>query len=208
MSDLSFPFSDPALPLVFGGSRSLASSPAAADLVRALVLSVLCHGRRVLVGCAVGVDELVVRCCDPACLSIAAVFAPDGAGAWSGSAVAAVRSAAAAGARVAWLAGGALSLPLRARLARRSSWLAGCCAAGGFVALVAGGPAVSPGSWRSAREAVGFGLPVVVFPVDWPGFDPAALPSLGAGAWSPAAAAGVWSAGWRWVPAAVQPALF
>jgi hypothetical protein len=52
------------------------------------------------------------------------------------------------------------------------------------------------GSWSEAAFAAGLGLPVVVFLCG----PAASLPAWPGGVWLPAAAAGVWSAGWRWSP--------
>jgi hypothetical protein len=189
--------------VAFGGSRSL--PPAAGGLVSSVVGACLRAGRSVSVGCAAGADALVLSAAlafpgGAARLSVFAVGSPSGAGFWSGSAFPAVRSAAAAGARVVWLAGGALSLPLRARLALRSR--AGLVGASAFVLFLAS-PS-SPGSLSVAAAAVAAGLPVFAFAV---GFVGAPLAPRGCpGSWVPASLAGL--ACWRWVPAASQPALF
>ena len=111
--------------------------------------------------------------------------------------------------------------------ARRSSALVSAVAASGpgagFVGLVSSPcpagllPSASSsrcfagfgsGSWASAALAAGLGLPVVVF---WFGPGAPVLPASW-GSWSPAAASGPWSSGWRLAPAlaaaAEQPALF
>ncbi len=162
-------------------------------------------GCSVSVGCAVGADQLVLSAALAAPggasrLSVFAVGAASGAGFWSGSALPAVRSAAAAGARVVWLAGGALSLPLRARLALRSH--AGLVGASGFVLFLAS-PS-SPGSLSVAVAAVAAGLPVFAFAV---GFVGAPLAPRGCpGSSVPSSLAGF--ACWRWVPVALQPRAF
>ena len=189
--------------VAFGGSRSLPAS--AGGLVASVVGACLRAGCSVSVGCAVGADQLVLSAALAAPggasrLSVFAVGAASGAGFWSGSALPAVRSAAAAGARVVWLAGGALSLPLRARLALRSR--AGLVGASGFVLFLAS-PS-SPGSLSVAVAAVAAGLPVFAFAV---GFVGAPLAPRGCpGSWVPSSLAGF--ACWRWVPVASQPALF
>jgi hypothetical protein len=58
------------------------------------------------------------------------------------------------------------------------------------------------GSWASLALAAGLGLPVVVF---WCASGPPSLPSWG-GSWV-LAGSGVWSSGWRFVPAARQLSL-
>lgn len=198
--------------VTFGGSRSLASCPLAVAAVR----SVLASGRRVSVGCAVGVDSVVVSSVLAAGgASSLSVFAVGGFGAggrplgfWRGSAVSAVSAAVRAGASVSWWAGGPSSLPLRVRLFGRS--VAACSLAlgggpgSGAVFFVAGGPSVSPGTWSVAAWCVRAGLPVVVFPAGssgfaWPGASWAGV----AGSFAPAAASGLWSLARRWVPAGV-----
>jgi hypothetical protein len=206
----------------FCGSRSLGSSFAA--LVSSVVSSVLAAGRSVAVGCAAGADAAVLSAALPLvsspspsgpALRVFAAFGPGGlANAGSASAVALVsRAAAAAGSpghgvaspvSVSWWAGGGPGVPLRGRLLSRSLALVSAVAGSGpgaGLVVFAGSPVLGgSGSWAAALAAVGAGLPVVVFPC---GFSPACLPSLGPGSWVPAGS-GVWSGGWRWVPAAVQ----
>ena len=189
--------------VAFGGSRSLPSS--AASLVASVVGACLRAGRSVSVGCAAGADALVLSSAlavpgGAALLSVFAVGASSGSGFWSGSALPAVRAALAAGARVLWLAGGALSVPLRARLLLRSR--AALVGASAFVLFLAS-PS-SPGSLSVAGFAVSAGLPVFAFSFGFVGAPLA--PRRCAGAWVPASLAG--SACWRWVPAASQPSLF
>jgi hypothetical protein len=97
--------------------------------------------------------------------------------------------------RVRWLAGGPLSLPLRARLARRTAAVVAAASAG-LVAFPAAPDA--HGTWLAARLALARGLPVVAVPL---GFPVSALPSLGAGVWVPAALPGVRAPACRWVSA-------
>jgi len=182
--------------VAFVGSRSLGSSWSA--LVLACVRSVLGAGRGVAVGCAVGADSLAVAavgaCGAWSSLSLFAVGGPRFGGFWSGSSLAAVRAAAAAG-RVRWWAGGGARVPLRRRLAARSAaCVRSASACVGFLASPA-----SVGSLRSLRLAASLGLPVVVFAC---GFPASALPLLGAGSWVPCGGRGVWAAGWRWAPSA------
>ena len=186
--------------LFFGGSRSLPSS--FFGLVRAVVAAAAPGAGWVSCGCAAGADQAVVAALLAlgwaALLRLFCVGAPSGAGFWSGSApVSLFRAAAAAGASVSWLAGGVLSVPLRARLLRRSlAALPGCSAAVFFLAS----PAPS-GSLTIAAAAVSlFRLPVFVFPC---GFSvlPAGLAGC-AGAWVPAVFCGFPCL--RWAPAACQ----
>ena len=167
-------------------------------MVRAVVRS----GCGVSVGCSAGADQAVLQAAvfAPSFLVVWAAFASSGAGAWSGSAVGAVSRAASAGASVRWLAGGPLSLPLRARLLRRSqAALAGACQAVFFQP--------GPGSLAVAGLAVLAGIPVFAFAPSAP-----AAPRGCAGAWSPVGASSWFavfgSPCWVWVPSAVQVSLF
>ncbi len=206
----------------FAGSRSLPSVAAAGGLVSRVVGSVVGSGRAVAVGDCVGADAAVLsaRLALPFRSSSSGlalrVFAvggpvsssPSWSGFWRGSAVSLVRSAASlavspghgccAPVAVRFWAGGGVRLPLRARLRRRSAAFVASVAAGGagagLVVFVSGGLSASVGSWVSVGEAVGVGLPVVVFPV---GCSVSCFPSLG-GAWG-SAGSGVWSLGFRWV---------
>lgn len=178
MSALSALSAPSPAPLVgFCGSRSL--SPAAAPLVAAVVGAVVASGRGVAVGCAAGADQLV--------------------------------RAAAPSARV-WSAASFADLPRPAALAQRSVAMVSAVAASGPGAGLVAFPAApcpaglapsrswrscGSGTWSSAALAAGLGVAVVVFPVGWP-WAPPAWPG---GSWAPAAAAGVWAQGWRWVPA-------
>ena len=174
--------------IYFGGSRSL--SPASAPLV-SVVSAVLASGATVSVGCSAGADQLVIRAVLSAgCASrlvVRAAFAASGAGAWRCSAVSAVRAAAAAGASVSWLAGGALSVPLVARLMSRS--IAGLSGASACVFFQPG-----PGSLAVAGVAAARGLPVFAFSLAAP-----AAPRGCAGSWSRSSFFGF--ACWRWVSA-------
>ena len=209
----------------FVGSRSL--SPRFASLVSSVVSAVLSSGRSVAVGCASGADQFALSaalCALPApgsfpWLRVFAAFGPGGfASAGRASAVPAVLAAAARSCApgsglaspvvVRFWAGGGPGVPLRARLAARSSALvsavAGSGPGAGLVAFVSGGPSASPGSWRSVRAAVSAGVSVVVFLCGCPA---SVLPPLWGGSWVPAGS-GVWAGGWRWVPAGRQLALF
>jgi len=186
---MEFNFS-PSSRVLLGGSRSLVSSPAVAPVVESL----LAAGCSLSVGCSAGADALalgaVLACGAAARLSVFAAGSAAGAGFWSGSAFAAVSEAAALGARVSWCAGGALSLPLRARLLRRSlAALSGCALAVFFQP--------GPGSLAVAAAAAARGLPVVAFAPS----APAALASC-AGAWSPCSFCGL--SAWCWSSAQVS----
>ncbi|HEC61404.1 MAG TPA: hypothetical protein ENI27_04040 [bacterium] len=163
--------------------------------------SALARGLALSVGCASGADALVLSSAlavSPASVSLFCVGSSTGAGFWSGSAsLSLLRSAAPAGAAVSWWAGGVSSLPLRARLIRRSkSALSGCSCAVFFLAS-----ASSHGSLAVAARAARAGLPVFAFSLGFSG-PPSALPALsGLGGWS------FFSLGvWAWQPA--QAVLF
>jgi hypothetical protein len=171
----------------FGGSRSLCSASAA---VAQAVSQVLAVGAVVRVGCAIGADAQVIQAALAAGaasrLTVFAAFGQGGAGAWSGSAVSVVQAAAAAGAAVVWWAGGPASLPLRARLLRRSVAALSGCAASVFVSPGSGSLAV-------AAQAAQRGQPVFVLAAS-----AAPLPlARCAGAWSPSSFAGL--PAWQWV---------
>lgn len=168
-----------------GGSRSLtvASATVAAWLGRELAQ----HDFSLAVGCAPGADAAVLSSflaapdVSPARASVFAVGAPSGAGFPRWSLPPAVAAAAALGCPVSWLAGGPLSIPLRARLVRRAR--AAVAAADLAAVLVLSSPA-SRGSLLAGAAAAALGLPVFVLAA---GFPAAAVPALPgqAGAWSP-----------------------
>jgi len=192
----------------FCGSRRL--PPQASGLVAAVVRAVAASGRGVAVGCAVGADLMALRAAlgFGAPVQLFAVGSVTGAGFWSRSSFSFFRPLWGRAPRlsVSWLAGGPLSLPLPVRLLRRSLacvWFAAISDQGrGCVAFVKGGFRSSPGSWRTVRASVRFGLPVVVFPV---GCQPSCFPVFPGfpGSWVPAARSGVWSRGFRFVPSQV-----
>ena len=150
----------------FAGSRALPLS--ASGLVSSVVSAVVGSGSPVAVGCCVGADALVLRSALAvgASVSLFAVGSSSGAGFWSGS-CAGLLSLASRCASVVWLAGGPLSVPLFARLARRSSaLLASVASAGGsLVVFVSSPPSARSGSWRLVWSALFSRVPVVVFPV-------------------------------------------
>jgi len=226
------------------GSRGLPSSSRSGGLVSSVVASVAASRRGLAVGCCVGADAAALSARlrlgfrsavsgGPA-LSVFAAFGPGGVGSWSGgSAVGLVARAASlasspghgvcAPVSVRWWAGGGSSVPLRSRLASRSSALVSAVAASaasgpgaGLVAFVLSGRGGSVGSWRAVRLALASGLPVVVFPVvrwlsrpaGWRpsvaqeraglvGCFPCSFRGVGRVRWVPAASSGVWSLGVR-----------
>lgn len=198
------------------GSRAL--PPAAVPLVARVTSALLGSGSLLVTGCAAGADAAAVSGAVGAGgavrLLLFAVGSSQGSGfAGRSSAFVGVRSAAKAGAAVRWWSGGPASVPLRARLVRRSLACIQSAAAGGpgsglvaFVAQLpprpfAAGvwPSCGSGSWASAGAAAQLGLPVVVVPVGaLAGLPSHALPVLpGGGCWSPVSA-GVLSGGFRW----------
>jgi len=187
----------------FGGSRSLGSSP----VVSRVVAAVLTSGASVSVGCCAGADALVVssllRSSSFSQARVFAAFASSGAGACSLSSVASVQAFASAGGSVSWLAGGPLSVPLAARLLRRSlAALAGCSAAVFF--------APGSGSLAVAGAAVQAGVPVFVLASSVAGLPvfsfPPTLPRGCPGSWVPSRFLGF--ACWSFQAAASQPSLF
>ena len=173
----------------FGGSRSLAQNqfPLAQVIAR-----VQADGQVVRVGCAIGADRQVIQAAirQPALLSVFAAFSRSGSGAWAGSAVEAVRQAAAAGATVQYLAGGDLTIPMVGRLMGRSrAALTGCVASVFFLSSPS-----SRGSLAVAGIAASWRQPIFAFCSEVP--------------LSPRAMVGRWFASrfadfpcWRWQPA-------
>jgi hypothetical protein len=185
--------------VALAGSRSLPAGGAV--LVSQVAGALVRSGRSLVVGCCAGADTAVlasfadisgrVRCL--------CAFGPGGVGAGSASAVAAVQAFAAAGGLVYWWAGGSSALPLRVRLAARTRAVVLSASA---LVVFFGSPS-SRGSLLAASVAVSRGLPVIAFPLSFPG---SALPLLGTGSWVPVDGSVVWADAWRW--AAGQGALF
>lgn len=125
-----------------GGSRHLESpSPAVAQVVQSIAQA----GGSVHVGCCVGADALVIAsallCLPPSSLFVFAISSASGQGGFSlSSSMPSI--AASSGASVQWLAGGALHLPLSARLISRSIAAARGCSAGVFFSPGSGSLAV------------------------------------------------------------------
>ena len=168
------------------------------------------HAGSVYTGCALGADAAAVAGARAAssALRIFAVGAPDGTGFPRGYVPRHVETLGAQpGVCVSWLAGGPLSVPLVARLARRSlAMLRAVAVAGGaLVAFPAASapprafgsgpfPSCGSGTWSTIAAAVLLNLPVfVVFPSV-----PLAAQAVG-GYWSASSLFGC--AGWWYVPA-------
>lgn len=171
--------------LLVGGSRSLpfASWPAVAAALRPALRAFV----PLNVGCAVGADAAAINAALSAGaarrLSVFCVGDPaSGAGFWSGSAVASVGAAAAAGARVVPWAGGPASWPLSARLSTRTHAAVTCSSA----CLFFFSSPRSRGSLAAAAFSARHGRPVFVCCV---GFSPSLLPPLAVGgsggSWAP-----------------------
>ena len=167
--------------VLFCGSRSFSSFPVVLGPVSGWLVS----GGGVVCGSSAGADARVVRAALAACgassLCVLASFAPSGEGAGSCSSVPSAMSASEAGASVVWLAGGPLSIPLRARLAARS--VAAASLAAGGVVFSAGG-LLGPGSSLVVFSLISRGCPVWLFSPS-----PAPLRGL-AGSWLPASFCG------------------
>jgi hypothetical protein len=198
------------------GSRRL--PPEASAVVSAVADELVAGGCSIVCGCCAGADAAVLAalagaggCAAGAPLRVLAAFGPVSPP-WPAahytapgasrdhSAVAAVAEALLAGVPVTWWAGGGPSVPLRARLTRRTR--AVVAEASALVVFPASPAVVGSGSWLAASAAADRGLPVIAFPL---GFPPAELPELGAGVWMPVGLGGVWIGAWRWAPA---PGLF
>lgn len=177
------------------GSRLLPWGTAA--IVQLAVMGLCGSGFGLSVGCCGGADAVALRIAAghwSGRVSCFAAFGADGAGAGQWSAVSVVQGAASLGVAVSWLAGGARSRPLSARLAARTRAVVAAASSGLVVFFASPG---SRGSLLACQTAVGRGLPVLAFPLGFPG---SALPSLGAGSWVPFNGCGVWSSAWQWVP--------
>lgn len=196
------------------GSRSLGSE--VQGMVDRVVQSVVAAGRTVATGCAVGVDAMALqaRLALPMmestswqALQVFAIGGREGDGFWRGSAVQQVQQAKAlarsgghgtmAPVAVHWWAGGKEEVPLRVRLARRTSAMAMAIATGssgsGLVAFMNSPHSIGT---RKTIDLVARGeKPIVVFPI---GFKVEKLKMLGQGSWQ-VAGQGVWSRGYRWV---------
>lgn len=172
----------------FGGSRALAQNHFPLAQV---VAATQAEGHIIRVGCAIGADQQVISAAisQPHLLSVFTAFARSGSGAWAGSAVEAVRLAAAAGATVYYLAGGALTIPLVGRLMGRSRVaVAGCTASVFFLSSPS-----SRGSLAVAAIAAKVHQPVFSFCADVP-----QAPRACEGRWLPSKFAGFEC--WRWQP--------
>lgn len=196
MGTLPFPRSVVAV----AGSRRLPPEPSA--LVAQVARELVAGGCSLVVGCCVGADAAVLAPVPGAlgaalpgrAVRVLCAWGPGGAGAGPTSAGRAVLAAEASGVSIRWWAGGGPSVPLVARLARRTRAVVAEASAG--LVVFPASPS-SRGSWLAAAAAVARGLPVLVFPV---GFAAELLPQLGVGRWVPAGGAGMWDSAWRWVP--------
>ena len=181
--------------VAIAGSRAL--PPTGHKVVARVTRAIIGGGCRIVVGCAQGADAACISAaldCDAGRrLSVMAAFGQLGQGASrSVSNVYGVSSAVAGGAAVTWWAGGGESVPLAARLARRTRAVVGAADAG--LVVVMSSP-MSRGSLLAARTAAARGLSVVVVPMCF------AVPprDIGAGRWVQVERSGVWSGGWSWV---------
>lgn len=173
------------------GSRAL---PAGGAVLVAEVARVLSgSGCSLVVGCCRGADAAVLSAVPASRVRVLCAFGPAGVGAGPASAVGPVLAFASSGGAVAWWAGGGPSVPLFARLARRTRAVVLSTSSG--LLLFPSSPE-SRGSWLAAELAMARGLPVVVVPL---GFSASLLPSLGAGGWARVNVSGVFGGAWSWV---------
>lgn len=180
------------------GSRAL---PAGGAVVVAEAARLLAgSGCSLAVGCCRGADAAAVSAVPVSSVRVLCAFGPAGEGAGPTSSVGPVLAFAASGGEVAWWAGGGASVPLFARLARRTRAVVSSASSG--LMLFPSSP-VSRGSWLASELAAARGLPVVVFPL---GFSPSLLPALGVGRWVRVSGVGVFGNAWCWVGG--QGALF
>ncbi|MGH8652645.1 MAG: hypothetical protein ACREYE_10965, partial [Gammaproteobacteria bacterium] len=169
MAPLPFP---PGVVAVAGSSRL---PPGGAQLVARVALALEASGFSLAVGCCAGADQVALSAVSA--VRVLCAFGPGGAGAGPASAVRAVLAAQVSGVPVAWWAGGPPSVPLKARLARRTAAVVAQASAGCVVFF---GSPVSRGALLAAELAAARGLPVIAFPV---GFPASELPPLWAGRW-------------------------
>jgi hypothetical protein len=102
-----------------------------------------------------------------------------------------------------WLAGGPLSIPLAARLARRTEaavrFAASSGPGAGLVAFLRRQPVpgAHSGSWLALQLGASAGLPCIVFPCDWVSSPP---PLAAGGSWQRCSAGPPWSGALQWLP--------
>ncbi|MGZ8956240.1 MAG: hypothetical protein ACXW0G_00225 [Methylosarcina sp.] len=173
------------------GSRVLPASGSAWVVRVASDLAV--SGASFAVGCCCGADAALLSAVPgsvpPSLVHCFAAFGPGGQGSGPFSSVSSVQAFAASGGCMSWWAGGPASLPLSSRLAGRTRAVV-LAADRGLIVFF--GSSSSRGSLLACRLAVARGLPVVAFPVGFPG---SKLPSLGAGFWVSSGSLG----GFKWV---------
>jgi hypothetical protein len=186
--------------VALAGSRALPASGAA--LVARVSGALVRSGRSLVVGCAVGADAAVLASGLPVgSVRVLSAFGPGGRGAVPAvSAVGPVLAHAQAGGAVSWWVGGPVAVPFASRLRSRTCAVALAGSAG--LVVFFSSPA-SRGSLLAASLAASRSLPVLAFPLGFPG---SSLPLLGAGSWVPCSRSGVWSSAWCWVPS--QAGLF
>ncbi|MGZ8182291.1 MAG: hypothetical protein ACXWT1_10060 [Methylobacter sp.] len=177
--------------VALAGSRVLPASGSA--LVVRVASDLAAGGASFVVGCCSGADAALLSAVPgfmpPSLVRCLAAFGPGGAGSGRFSAAGTVSGFAGSGGSVQWWAGGSASVPLRVRLAVRTRAVVNA-ADSGLVVFFAS-PS-SRGSLLACRCAVSRGLPVVAFPIGFPGSE---LPVFGAGCWLPFGSSG----GFKWV---------
>ncbi|MGH8646385.1 MAG: hypothetical protein ACREX4_18770 [Gammaproteobacteria bacterium] len=170
---------------VAGSSRL---PPGGAELVARVARALEASGCSLVVGGCAGADQAALSAASA--VRVLCAFGPGGAGAGPASAVRAVLAAQASGVPVAWWAGGSPSVPLKARLARRTAAVVAEASAGCVVFPFS--PVVTgSGSWLAAspwRAAAGGCLPGVVSRLR-------AATAREYGQWGPTGS-GVWSGAW------------
>ncbi len=177
--------------VAFAGSRTLPGWPSWVDaeaLIHDVAQCVEASGRRIVVGCAAGVDCRVLMAATSA--ECFAIGTESGDGFWAPSApLTLIRDH-----KTHWLAGGPLERPLNQRLSARTRTMVEALPpvrGSGLVAFLS--HAQSRGTLLACRIAALRGLPVVAFPLgDF------LLPSIGKGYWAPAASSGLWARAQRW----------
>jgi len=173
-------FSRPGVVAV-AGSRALPTSGCA--LVVRITSEFAALGYSFVVGCCSGADAALLSAVPssipPSMVLCFAAFGYDGLGSAPSSAIDQVLNFSSAGGLVTWLAGGSVSLPLWIRLSNRTKQVINSANAG---VLVFFSSPRSRGSLLACRCAVSRSLPVLAFPIGFPGSQ---LPILGYGSWVP-----------------------
>lgn len=156
----------------FSGPRELSAGERefVGQVVETVLSTPLAQGiasRRIVTGCAVGVDEVVIDVVNEiaAPMTVFTILDENGNGGWADTNIEGVAEALKRGATIFWLAGGRLNVPLAGRLRGRSirmlDTLADAKCGSGLVAFWKG----SRGTRMTIEQAIRRKLPTVVYPL-------------------------------------------